>query len=94
LALALLAACGKSGANAPADAGSAAGTPSLSKEQLAATLADLTQAVRKFAVEQRRTPKALDELVAQGYLERVPAAPQGKRYAIDKQLKVYLEDRK
>jgi Fic family protein len=60
---------------------------------VAATIADLTQAVRKFAVEQRQTPKTLEELVTRGYLERIPAAPPGKRYAIDKQLKVFLDKR-
>jgi hypothetical protein len=58
--------------------------------QIAAVLNELTQAVRKCAVEQRRAPKNLEELVANGYLSRVPPAPAGKKYAIDKNLHVYL----
>lgn len=54
------------------------------------TLAELTQAVRKFAVEQRAAPTTLDELVAKGYLDRIPPAAKGKRYAINKNLQVYL----
>lgn len=59
---------------------------------MAATLAELTQSVRKFAAEQRQAPKTLDELVAKGYLERIPAAPKGKEYAINQRLEVYLAD--
>ena len=57
---------------------------------MAATIAELTQSVRKFAAEQRQAPKTLEELVAKGYLDRVPAVPKGKRYAINKNLEVYL----
>ena len=61
--------------------------------QIAAVLNELTQAVRKCAVEQRRAPKNLEDLVANGYLSSVPPAPAGKKYAIDKNLKVYLANR-
>jgi hypothetical protein len=58
--------------------------------QIVAVLNELTQAVRKCAVEQRRAPKNLEDLVANGYLSRVPPAPAGKKYTIDKNLQVYL----
>ncbi len=76
------------------------GTPSAQDEatqareaQIAATLKDLTQLVRKYSVEQRQTPKNLDELVAKGYLSQIPEAPAGKKFAIDKNLQVYVSDR-
>jgi hypothetical protein len=58
--------------------------------ELTAALGELTQVVRRFAAEQRRAPKTLDELVAQGYLSRVPEPPAGKKFAINKKLEVYL----
>lgn len=58
--------------------------------QIATVLNELTQAVRRYGVEQRRVPKTLDELVAAGYLSRVPQAPAGRRFAISKNLQVYL----
>ena len=60
--------------------------------QLNAALQELTQAVRRYGVEQRQAPKSLDELVAKGYLGAVPQAPPGKKFAIDKKLQVYLSD--
>ena len=57
---------------------------------LADVLKELTQVVRRFGAEQRRVPKSFEELVAHGYLSRVPPAPAGKRFAIDKNLQVYL----
>lgn len=56
-----------------------------------ATLDRLTQALRKFAAEQRRVPKSLDELVATGYLPELPGAPSGKRYVFDENLRVTLK---
>jgi len=58
--------------------------------QTAALLNELTQVVRRYGVEQRRVPKTLDELVANGYLASVPPAPAGKKFAIGKKLEVYL----
>jgi hypothetical protein len=60
--------------------------------QIAAQLAELTQAVRKYGVEKRRVPKSLEELVAGGYLNQVPQAPPGKRFEIDQKLQVQLVD--
>jgi hypothetical protein len=59
-----------------------------------AVLAQLTQALRKFGVERRQTPKSLDEIVSAGYLQRVPAAPAGKQFVIDpKHFQVVLVNR-
>jgi hypothetical protein len=63
------------------------------EDRLAAALSELTQAVRKYSVEQRKAPKTLDELVATGYLTNPPPAPPGKRFAIDKDLRVFVTDR-
>ena len=60
---------------------------------MAVVLNELTQVVRKYSVEQRRAPKSFDEIVGAGYLDRVPEAPSGKRFAINKNLQVYLADR-
>jgi hypothetical protein len=49
--------------------------------------------VRRFAAEQRKAPKTLDELVAAGYLSQVPEAPAGKQFAINQKLEVYLAKR-
>jgi hypothetical protein len=61
--------------------------------QMTALLSELTQVVRKYSVERRSAPKTLDELVAQGYLARVPEAPSGKRFSISKDLRVQLVNR-
>src|SRR6188474_3142468 len=60
--------------------------------QVATTLAELTQVVRKYGAEKQRVPKDLNELVAAGYLPGVPAAPVGKKFAINQQMEVYLGD--
>ena len=67
----------------------AAGAPA-DEAQIAALLNELSQAVRKYGAEQQRVPKTLEELVANGYLSRVPPAPAGKKFAINKNLQVYL----
>jgi hypothetical protein len=56
-------------------------------------LSELTQAVRKYAAEQKKVPASLDELVANNYLPSIPEAPAGKKFAIDKKLQVYLADK-
>jgi hypothetical protein len=80
---------------ANASPSSALDDPSVSaahdEARMAALLGELTQTARRYGAEQRRVPKTLDELVASGYLERIPAAPPGKRFAINKKLEVYLE---
>jgi hypothetical protein len=58
-----------------------------------ATAAELTQVVRKYAAEKQRAPKSLDEIVAAGYLPSLPTAPDGKTFAIDKNLQVHLANK-
>lgn len=60
---------------------------------MTAVLADLTQAVRKYAAEQQRAPASLEEVAGKGYLTRMPEAPPGKKFAIDKRLQVQLVNR-
>jgi hypothetical protein len=88
--LAVTSGCGNSGSGASSGNSSTAGTAAPSEEQVAATIAELTQSVRKYAAEQRQAPETLDELVAKRYLDRIPTAPKGKRYAINKSLQVHL----
>jgi hypothetical protein len=70
---------------APADASGAS-----EQARLAAVLNELTQVVRRYSAEQRRAPKNVEELVTGGYLTAIPAAPAGKKFAINKNLQVYL----
>lgn len=75
----------------PPDTGTPPGQPGETVEpQAAPSLGELTQAVRKYAAERRRVPASLDELVAHGYLARVPPAPAGKKFVINKNLEVVL----
>ncbi len=78
--------CGKTSSSGPAKDGAAA---SAQETQLA----ELTQLVRRYAAEQRRAPKSLDELVTAGYLPQLPEAPAGKKFAISPKLEVYLAKR-
>ena len=107
--LACLSGCGKQPAASPASGEAvavSAAAPASSPAQLAspnaaaqdqpqieALLKELTQAVRRYSVEQRRVPRNLEELAASGYLPGVPAAPAGKRFVIDKNLQVTLGNR-
>lgn len=43
-------------------------------------LTTLTQAVQQFNVLEGRFPRTLDELVESRYLQKLPAAPRGKRF--------------
>ena len=79
LLMVLLLGCGKS---SPTSGSTGAANP--------VEIDQLTQALRKYAVEQGRAPTTLDELVAKGYLAAIPSAPAGKKFAIDKNLRVYL----
>jgi len=50
---------------------------------LAATLGNLTQALRKYSFEHQRLPKTFSEVVAAGYVKDMPQAPAGQKFAID-----------
>ena len=66
------------GAPAPAAPGETA-----KATDIGATLATLTQAVRKYAIEHKRVPAALDEVVAAGYITELPPAPPGQKFVIN-----------
>jgi hypothetical protein len=55
-------------------------------------LNDLTQAVRRFGMEQRRRPADFNEVVAKGYLSAIPQAPPGKKFVINNKMAVVLAD--
>ena len=69
---------------------SSSSATSADETQSAAVLSDLTQTVRKYAAERRSAPKGLEELLAGGYLSKVPQPPAGKKFVIDKNLQVTL----
>lgn len=63
-----------------------AGAPDLTP-----TLANLTQALRKYSIENRRVPANLNELVTAGYIASLPSPPPGKKFAINpKRMEVVL----
>jgi hypothetical protein len=47
------------------------------------TLADLTQALRKYSFEKKRMPQSFSEVIAAGYVQPMPQAPPGKKFEID-----------
>ena len=51
------------------------------------TLADLTQALRKYSFENRRMPKSFSEVVTAGYIQPVPQPPPNKKFEIDPKTK-------
>ena len=56
-----------------------------------AALGELTQAVRKYAVENRRVPASLNEVISAGYVKAMPAAPAGKKFVLNpKRMEVVL----
>jgi len=63
-----------------------------SDSETANVLRELTQTVRRYAAEQQKAPKSLDEIVSAHYLPAIPQAPPGKKFAINKNLEVYLAD--
>ena len=46
-------------------------------------LAELTRQVRRYSIEKRKLPQSVGDLVTAGYIQSVPPAPTGKKYAID-----------
>lgn len=46
-------------------------------------LTAIEQAVNQFNVIESRYPKSLDELVAMGYMVKIPPAPRGQRFIYD-----------
>ena len=50
---------------------------------MSAVLHDLTQAVRKYSIERKLKPKTFNEVVAAGYVQKLPEPPHGKKFEID-----------
>ena len=46
-------------------------------------LAELNKQVRRYSFEKRKVPQSVEELVSAGYIQSVPPAPAGKKFAID-----------
>lgn len=46
-------------------------------------LPELTEAVRGYSMSQGKAPNTLEDLVKARCIERLPAPPPGKKYAID-----------
>jgi len=82
--------CGRTSSSGPTTPESGSPAAATDEAQLTAALAELTQVVRRYAAEQRRAPKTLEELVTAGYLSQVPTPPPGKQFAINSKLEVYL----
>jgi hypothetical protein len=51
------------------------------------TLADLTQALKKYSFENKRMPRSFSEVIAAGYVQPVPQPPPGKKFEIDPKTK-------
>jgi hypothetical protein len=85
--------CDKGSPPAPAASPSTNGAPGASAQtDLTSTLAELTQALRKFSVERRQVPASLNDLVAAGYIQNMPQPPPGKTFGIDsKNLQVIVK---
>ena len=66
-------------AAAPVPATAAATAP----PDTSAALGQWTQALRKYSFEHQRVPASFNELLAAGNPGRLPAAPAGKKFAID-----------
>jgi hypothetical protein len=86
----LIAGCGRQSTARDTNPAAPNSAGASSEAQLKDTLGELTQLVRRYAMEQRSTPPTLQELVNKGYLTNVPPAPGGKKFAINKKLEVYL----
>jgi hypothetical protein len=54
---------------------------------LVSTLADLTQALRKYSFEQKRLPATFQEVISAGYVSPQPTPPAGKKFEIDRKTK-------
>jgi hypothetical protein len=57
-----------------------------------AAIDDLTKVLRRYSFEKRKVPQSLSEIVNAGYLQSIPEAPPGKKFAIDqKTVQVVLQ---
>ena len=81
------------GAAVPAPAGTANPTEVTNPADVQGTLGLLTDAVRKYCVEQRKVPSTIEEVIAAGYIRNAPAPPPGKKFAINSRREVILANR-
>jgi hypothetical protein len=85
LLVGLLMACGQK-----PDTGT--GAPGAASPELAATLTDLTRAVRRYAAEKQKAPASIEEVVAAGYIKQLPEIPAGQKLVLQpKRLEIVLE---
>jgi hypothetical protein len=61
-------------------------------EDIDAVLAQLTREVRKWIVRHQRPPQNFEEFAASAPVQ-IPAAPVGKRFALNKQMRVIVVNR-
>ena len=54
--------------------------------EMTVVLDQLTQALRKYSVENRKIPASFGEVVGAGYVQGMPAPPVGKQFVIDRKL--------
>jgi hypothetical protein len=92
----LLCSCAKPAAPAPSVDSSkpAASSTDPAEADRAALLNRLTQTLRRYSAEHQKVPKDLQDLVAAGYLQELPEPPAGKKYVIDDQVRVTLQNAK
>jgi hypothetical protein len=107
LAALFLAGCGKKSEDAPVSpatqsavepapgqttaSGSIASPVQPSQPDMNAVLDKLTWSVRQYCIATHRVPGSLDEVVAEGFVTKMPAAPDGEKFAIDtKKVQVVL----
>ena len=68
----------------PGSAPTAPGTAAAEQEVPSKDALDaVTKAAQSFFVSKERAPKNLEELVASGFLKKLPAPPAGKKYVYD-----------
>jgi hypothetical protein len=81
----VIAGCGKSGVLDAGKPSPPAEIPASVTEKNAAEVAqELTMAMHRFKAEKGQFPNSLDELLAAKFIDRLPAAPAGKRFAINR----------
>lgn len=87
LVLALLTGCGGSSAPTPAPALPQKAARRTQHKSLAGDqIGVIKEAIQRFQIDLRRSPKDLTELVKLGYLAELPPAPEGQTYYYNPEL--------